>query len=125
MNSKIDAQESSFDVVKFLIALSVVVVSLIGFYYYADASKLFRVLGVLTGVGISGLVVASTSKGKNTIAFIREAQLEVRKIVWPTRQETLQTTLFVMIVVIVFAILLWVLDLGLSSSIQALIGKGV
>ena len=82
-------------------------------------------LGVLTGVGISGLVVASTSKGKNTIAFIREAQLEVRKIVWPTRQETLQTTLFVMIVVIVFAILLWVLDLGLSSSIQALIGKGV
>jgi preprotein translocase subunit SecE len=124
MNTKTDVQESSFDVVKFLLALSVVVVSLVGFYYYADASKLFRVLGVLTGVGISGVIIASTSKGKSAIAFIREAQVEVRKIVWPTRQETLQTTLFVMIVVIVFAILLWILDLGLSSSIQALIGRG-
>jgi|TARA_B110000305_G_C19229229_1_gene534385 preprotein translocase subunit SecE len=125
MNTKTDVQENSFDVVKFLLALSVLVVSLVGFYYYADASKLFRVLGVLTGVGISGAIVASTVKGKNAISFVREAQVEVRKIVWPTRQETLQTTLFVMIVVIVFAILLWVLDLGLSSSIQALIGRGV
>ena len=125
MNTKTDVQENSFDVVKFLLALSVLVVSLVGFYYYADASKLFRVLGVLTGVGISGAIVASAVKGKNAISFVREAQVEVRKIVWPTRQETLQTTLFVMIVVIVFAILLWVLDLGLSSSIQALIGRGV
>ena len=125
MNTKTDVQENSFDVVKFLLALSVLVVSLVGFYYYADASKLFRVLGVLAGVGISGVIVASTVKGKNAVSFVREAQVEVRKIVWPTRQETLQTTLFVMIVVIVFAILLWVLDLGLSSSIQALIGRGV
>ena len=76
------------------------------------------------GISISLLIVSQTLKGRQAIDFVREAQVEVRKIVWPTRQETTQTTLFVIIVVIIFAILLWVLDLGLSSSIQGLIGSG-
>ena len=86
--------------------------------------KIFRVLGILAGIIVSLLIVSQTLKGRQAIDFVREAQVEVRKIVWPTRQETSQTTLFVIIVVIIFAILLWVLDLGLSSSIQGLIGRG-
>ena len=124
MNSKTETQQGSIDIFKFLVALGVLTISLVGFYYYAEAPKIFRVLGILAGIIVSLLIVSQTLKGRQAIDFVRDAQVEVRKIVWPTRQETSQTTLFVIIVVIIFAILLWVLDLGLSSSIQGLIGRG-
>jgi preprotein translocase subunit SecE len=124
MNSKTETQQGSIEILKFLLALGVLLISLVGFYYYSEAPKIFRVLGVLTGVIVSFVILSQTLKGRQAIDFVKEAQVEVRKIVWPTRQETTQTTLFVIIVVIIFAILLWVLDLGLSSSIQGLIGKG-
>ena len=124
MNSKTETQQESIDIFKFLLALGVLTISLVGFYYYAEAPKIFRVLGILAGITVSLVIVSQTLKGRQAIDFVREAQVEVRKIVWPTRQETSQTTLFVIIVVIIFAILLWVLDLGLSSSIQGLIGRG-
>ena len=125
MNSKTETQQGSIDIFKFLLALVVLTISLVGFYYYSEAPKILRVLGVLAGIIVSLVVVSQTLKGRQAIDFVRDAQVEVRKIVWPTRQETSQTTLFVIIVVIIFAILLWVLDLGLSSSIQGLIGRGV
>ena len=124
MNSKASTQQGSIDIFKFLVALVVLTISLVGFYYYSEAPKILRVLGVLAGIIVSLVIVSQTLKGRQTIDFVRDAQVEVRKIVWPTRQETSQTTLFVIIVVIIFAILLWVLDLGLSSSIQGLIGRG-
>ena len=124
MNSKTETQQGSIDIFKFLLALGVLTISLVGFYYYSEAPKIFRVLGILAGIIVSLVIVSQTSKGRQAIDFVRDAQVEVRKIVWPTRQETSQTTLFVIIVVIIFAILLWVLDLGLSSSIQGLIGRG-
>ena len=124
MNSKTETQQGSIDIFKFLVALVVLTISLVGFYYYSEAPKIVRVLGVLAGIIVSLVIVSQTLKGRQTIGFGRDAQVEVRKIVWPTRQETSQTTLFVIIVVIIFAILLWVLDLGLSSSIQGLIGRG-
>ena len=124
MNSKTETQQGSIDIFKFLLALGVLTLSLAGFYYYSEAPKIFRVLGILAGIIVSLLIVSQTLKGRQAIDFVRDAQVEVRKIVWPTRQETSQTTLFVIIVVIIFAILLWVLDLGLSSSIQGLIGTG-
>ena len=124
MNSTTETQQGSIDIFKFLVALVVLTISLVGFYYYSEAPKIVRVLGVLAGIIVSLVIVSQTLKGRQTIGFVRDAQVEVRKIVWPTRQETSQTTLFVIIVVIIFAILLWVLDLGLSSSIQGLIGRG-
>jgi preprotein translocase subunit SecE len=124
MNSKTETQQGSIDIFKFLLALVVLTISLVGFYYYSEAPKILRVLGVLAGIIVSLVIVSQTLKGRQAIDFVRDAQVEVRKIVWPTRQETSQTTLFVIIVVIIFAILLWVLDLGLSSSIQGLIGRG-
>jgi len=124
MNSKTETQQGSIDIFKFLLALVVLTISLVGFYYYSEAPKILRVLGVFAGIIVSLVIVSQTLKGRQTIDFVRDAQVEVRKIVWPTRQETSQTTLFVIIVVIIFAILLWVLDLGLSSSIQGLIGRG-
>ena len=64
--------------------------------------------------------MAKTSPGE----FINQVRAEARKVVWPTRQETVQTTLVVMIVVVVFAFLLWLLDLGLGWAMQSVIGHG-
>ena len=79
---------------------------------------------MLVAVGVALAISLQTDKGRQVSSFIRDAQIEVRKVVWPTRQETIQTTMFVMIVVVVFGILLWVLDLMLSSLVQTLIGRG-
>ncbi len=121
MSTKAAVEQSSWDTAKLAAALLVLVGALVAFYYYADASKLLRVVGMLAAVGIAAAIAMQTDKGRQVAGFVRDAHIEVRKVVWPTRQETMQTTLFVMIVVIVFAILLWLLDLMLAGLIQTLI----
>ncbi|MGB1885222.1 MAG: preprotein translocase subunit SecE [Gammaproteobacteria bacterium] len=117
-------EQSPWDLAKLGAALAILLGALVAFYYYADASKLYRVVGMLVAVGVAAVISLQTDKGRQVSGFVREAQVEVRKVVWPTRQETMQTTMFVMIVVVIFAILLWLLDLMLSSVIQMLIGRG-
>ena len=117
-------EQSPWDLAKLGAALAILLGALIAFYYYADASKLYRVVGMLVAVGVAAVISLQTDKGRQVSGFVRDAQVEVRKVVWPTRQETMQTTMFVIIVVVIFAILLWLLDLMLSSVIQMLIGRG-
>ncbi len=124
MNTKAAVEQNSWDTVKLGSALLVLIGSLVAFYYYADASKLLRVVGMLVAVGVAAAIALQTDKGRQVSNFVRDAQVEVRKVVWPTRQETVQTTMFVMIVVIIFGVLLWLLDLLLSSVVQTLIGRG-
>ena len=104
-----------------VLALLVLVGSLVGFYYFGDAPKLYRVVGMLVAVGVAVAIALQTDKGRQVSGFVRESQIEVRKVVWPTRQETVQTTIFVLIVVVIFGILLWVLDLLLAGLIQSII----
>ena len=117
-------QYSPLDTVKLAISLTILVGGLVAFYHYADASKLFRVGGIIATVIVAVAIAFQTDKGRQVSSFIRDAQIEVRKVVWPTRQETTQTTMVVMIVVIIFAVLLWLLDLLLSGLIQTMIGRG-
>ena len=118
MNSKISGETNPTDVVRLSLALSILLLGLYGFYYFSEVSKLFRVLGILASVGLAIAIGLQTERGKQLKLFTKEANIEVRKVVWPTRQETMTTTLFVVIVVIIFGILLWVLDLILSSGVQ-------
>lgn len=124
MNTKADAPPNSLDTVKLALALLLLIGGLVGFYYYADAAKLARIGGVIAAVIVAVAIAAQTDKGRQVVGFVREAQIEVRKVVWPTRKETTNTTLVVMIVVILFAFLLWVLDWILGGMVQALIGRG-
>ena len=117
-------QPSALDTMKLALALAILVGAVVAFHVYADASKLARVGGVITAVVAAAAVAAFTQKGRQVTGFVREAQIEVRKVVWPTRQETTQTTIIVMIVVIVFALLLWVLDLMLGGLVKTVIGHG-
>jgi preprotein translocase subunit SecE len=115
---------SSWDTAKLALAVAVLVGSLVAFYYFADASKLLRVVGVIAAVAVAIGIALQTDKGRSISAFLRDSQVEVRKVVWPSRQETTQVTLVVIGVVIVFAFLLWGLDWVLGALIQALIGRG-
>ena len=79
---------------------------------------------MLVGVGISVAIALQTVKGKEIWGYFRDAQIEVRKVVWPTRQETIQTTLIVIVMVILVAIILWLLDMFLGWSIGLIMGRG-
>ena len=117
-------QGSSFDTVKLVIALGVLILGIWGFYRFADAALLYRVLGVLAAVGVAVGISATTAKGKRLIGFLGSSRSEVRKIVWPTRAETMQTTLMVFIMVVILSIFLWFIDLILGHGVKALLAVG-
>lgn len=124
MSAKAESHGSKLDTIKLLTALLLVICAVVGFYIYADQSLLLRVVGLMTAVAIAVVVALQTGKGRHTWAFFQDAQIEVRKVVWPTRQETVQTTLIVMLMVVLVAIFLWFLDMFLGWAIRLLTGQG-
>ena len=124
MNATVETTNTTLDTIKLGLALLIAIASLVGFYFYADQSLLYRVLGLLAGAGISVAIALQTDKGRHIWGYFHEAQIEVRKVVWPTRQETVQTTLIVILMVILVAIILWLLDMFLGWSIGMVMGHG-
>ncbi len=124
MNSKTEVNGGMLDSIMLAVALLVVIGAMVAFYMFPDQSKLLRVGGILISVGIACAIGYQTSKGKQFWGFLQDSQVEVRKVVWPTRQETVQTTLIVILVVILIALFLWLLDMFLGWSVGAILGKG-
>ncbi len=98
------------DTVKWLVAITLLTGAVVGNYLYADLSVLIRAVGVVAAVAVSFGILATTEKGRTFIAFAKESRIEVRKVVWPTRQETTHTTFIVMIATVIMALILWGLD---------------
>ena len=124
MNSKAATQGSKLDIVKLVVALLIVTSAVVAFYYYSDSSILVRVVGLLAATGVAVAIALQTDQGRHVWGFFKESQIEVRKVVWPTRQETVQTTLIVILMVVVVAIFMWVLDIFLAWGVHYLIGQG-
>ena len=130
MNAKVETRNSKAersskaDVAKLLLAIVLLVGAIVAFYYYARYMLLVRVLGLLAAVGVAVAIALQTQVGRLARQFVQESRTEVRKVVWPTRQETLQTTLAVVVMVIVVGILLWLLDMFLVWAVQLLTGQG-
>lgn len=114
---------NKLDSFKLLLAIVVLLAGIVGFYYYESESQLYRVLGVVFAAGVAVAISATTTLGQNLIGFGREARMEVRKVVWPTRQETIQTTFMVIVAVIIIGIFLWLIDMLLAQAIQMLTGS--
>lgn len=94
-----------------------------GFFYYADeVMTIIRAVGLTVAVIVASLVVLQTQRGRDMFGFVREADEQRRKVVWPTRQETFQTTLIVMVITIITAILLFLMDGVFGWLIRRLIG---
>jgi len=125
MNAKVEVESSSgLDTVKLLLALLLLAAGIVGFYYFEEESLLFRVLGLLAVGGISAAIALQSNPGRKTWMFAVDARTEVRKVVWPTRQETWQTTLIVFGMVLLMSLILWLVDMGLMEAVRALTGQG-
>ena len=112
------------DKIKLLVAILLIATGIAGFYAYAEEALLYRVLALLAVFIVAFIVTLKTEIGLNSWNFGRSAILEVRKAVWPTRQETIQATLMVIVMVIIMGIILWLFDMMLLSAVQWLTGQG-
>jgi len=113
---------NKLDSFKLLLAIAVLIFGIVGFYYYEAESQLYRVLGVVFAAMVAVAISSTTRIGQGLIGFARESRMEVRKVVWPTRQETIQTTFMVIVAVIIIGIFLWLIDMLLAQAIQMLTG---
>ena len=121
MVTKTEHTTSGFDTVKLTTALLGLIAGVVGFYYFEDESQLLRVIGMLAVVAVAFLIVTTTNIGQRSLGFVRDARVEVRKVVWPTRQETTQTTIAVLIMVVLVAIMLWLFDMVLGWGVRSLL----
>ena len=116
------AAEGRLDGLKWGLVAVLVAVGVYGNYYFSAESLLYRVIGLLVLAAIAGFIALQTVRGGAFWGLVKEAKVEIRKVVWPTRQETVQTTLVVVAVVIVMGLILWALDSLLGWAISSLIG---
>ncbi len=124
MTGKAEVERSGVDTAKLVAAVLLLVAGVLAFYWFAAESLLFRVLGLLAVVGVAVGIFATTAPGRALWGFLGESRNEVRKMVWPTRAEALQTTLIVILVVIIVAIFLWLVDMFLGWAVRSIIGTG-
>lgn len=122
MVSKAEVSTNSADTLKLAAAGALVLLALVAFYYFAEQSLLLRVIGLLVVAGLACFIVYQTDLGRRTVAFFRDARTEVRKVVWPSRAETTQTTLTVFIIVVIVGIFLWLFDMLLAYLFRAVTG---
>ncbi|MDP2168796.1 MAG: preprotein translocase subunit SecE [Rhodocyclaceae bacterium] len=109
------------DKLKFVLALLLVAAGIAGFYFLADQAMVLRVLAVLLGLAAGVAVAWFTEPGQRFVLLAREAVAEAKKVVWPSRKETLQTTGIVFAFVLVMAIILWITDKGLEWVLYDLV----
>lgn len=110
--------------IKLVISLLLVAAGVAGFYLLADQALVVRILAFLAGIIFALLVLKTSETGQSAFVFAREAVVETRKVVWPSRKETIQTTLAVFGLVIVMAIFLWIVDMGFMWAVKQLMGRG-
>lgn len=122
MNVKAEARDSRFDLLKWLLVAALVIAGVVGNQYFSAEPILYRVLALLVVAALAGVIALQTSKGQAFWVLAKEARVEIRKVVWPTRQETTQTTLIVVAVVLVMALLLWGLDSLLGWLVSLIVG---
>jgi len=114
---------SSRDNFLLVVGLAIVAAGIAGFFYYADeVMTIIRAVGLVVAVVVASLVVLQTQRGRDMFGFVREADEQRRKVVWPTRQETFQTTLIVIVLTVITAILLFLMDSVFGWLIRRLIG---
>jgi preprotein translocase subunit SecE len=105
-----------------IISIAVLITGMILFYYFSDIRLFYRVLGMISVLILSGYIGYQSDFGKLVYSYITDSKVELKKVTWPTKQETTQTTLGVIFVVIVVGILLWLFDMLLGWAIGTLYG---
>jgi preprotein translocase subunit SecE len=121
--SKIEPVDSQRDMLKWFIVSFVIAAIVVANYYFASQSVAMRIAGnIIAGLALLS-IISITSPGKRFWQFVREARIELRKVVWPTRQETIHATLVIVVVVGITALFLWGIDSVLLWAVSFLTGQ--
>jgi len=114
-------RNSTLDTLLLILAAALVLGGIAGYMALEDqAIAVVRVAGLLVAIGLALLVASRTAKGHGLLQFLRNADIERRKVVWPTRQETVQTTIMVLIVTLIVAVILFLFDTFLGWLVRQL-----
>jgi len=124
MNDTLETKSSGLDTAKLLGAIVLMIAGIFAYYWYNRQSEILRTGYVIIGLVLALLLAWQTRLGHSTWVFIQSSRNEVRKMVWPTREETFQTTIAVIVVVVFTGILMWLLDIFLFWALHGLTGQG-
>jgi preprotein translocase subunit SecE len=126
MNAKTEmpSNTSALDAVKLILSAALLVGGIVGYYWFPEASVVLRALGVVLSLALAIVVFQTTERGREVWRFIQSSRVELRKVIWPTRPETFQTTVAVIVFVIIMGVFFWALDMFLLWATRILTGQG-
>jgi len=124
MTTKVQTGPGPLDTVKLLLAALVLLGGIVAYYYFEDESVLLRTAGVLIGLALGIVIAMQSLQGQALWRFIQGARVELVQVIWPTRQEAMQTTLTVFVFVLILGIFFWGLDFFLLWGSRTLTGRG-
>lgn len=122
MKGREEATEYRLDAVKWLLVCGILAAGIYANANFATVTTLYRVLAGVLMAAVALAIAMQTEKGAAVWDLAREARVEIRKVVWPTTQESTQTTMIVVVVVIFVALILWALDSFFSWGVAGVIG---
>jgi preprotein translocase subunit SecE len=123
MNSRVENQSSPADIAKYVAAVLLVIGSIVAYYWLANLPGGVRALIPFAGVVAGAAVFALTARGRDTRNYLSESRFELRKVIWPTRQETIRATGVILAVVVLMSLLLGLIDFILGGGIKLLLGS--
>jgi preprotein translocase subunit SecE len=125
MNAHAEEVSSVVDIVKLALSLVFVVAGITAFYYFSDFQLLYRVLVLVAVLAAAVAVAFTTAKGRGLWGFMLESKQEFKRVVWPTKDEAVRTTLMVFLMVFIVGLILWLLDMFLFWGVQLLMNQGI
>lgn len=124
MNAQTETNNAGLEAAKWFLALAIAAGGVAAFYHFAEWNHLLRVLMVLVAVGVAAGVAYTTAAGRFAWGFMGESRAELRKVVWPTRKETTNATMLVLVIVLIAGIVLWLIDVAFHSTLGFLLSHG-
>jgi len=113
-----------FDALKLVLAAAALVGGIVIYYWFGDQPAVFRVLAVLAGLAAGVVLLYWSQPGRDLWDYVQASRVELRKMVWPTRQETWRTTLVVFIFVLALGVFFWLVDMMLAWGARHVTGQG-
>jgi preprotein translocase subunit SecE len=124
MDTKVENEPTFVDTAKLILAVGVLLAGFVAYYYFADSSVLLRTVGVLIAIAVAAVIALQSAQGQSLWKFIQASRVELRKVVWPTREETIQTTIAVLVFAVIMGVFFWLLDLLLLYLYGKITGQG-
>jgi preprotein translocase subunit SecE len=124
MDAKLESRPTILDTILLLLSVAILVGSIYAYYYFANENALLRTAGVMVAFIVAVWVALQSAQGRTLWAFVQSSRSELRRVVWPTREEALQTTLIVIVFAIIMGTFFWLLDILLLWITRLITGQG-